>query len=159
VVVLEKDGYRFNYRVGAVILKQHQMLLCHDAEGDFWYVPGGRVELGEESRAALERELEEELSQKVRIGRMLWLIENFFELNGKKFHEMGLYYAVDWPVEPVAEPFQGLENNQPITFQWFPLHKLPNLKPAFLKIAVRALPVRAKHIIVNELSGQPAESA
>ncbi|MDX2006868.1 MAG: NUDIX hydrolase [Meiothermus sp.] len=154
MVVIDKDGYRFNYRVGAIVIKKSQMLLCHNAEGDYWYVPGGRVELGEDSRTALKRELQEELGQRVRVGRVLWMIENLFELQGRKFHEIGLYYSVDWPLEPLVGDFSGLENGQPITFRWFPLGQLPNLQPAFLKTAVRALPVRAKHVIFNEISAQ-----
>ena len=152
--MFEKDGFRFNFRVGAIIINEGQLLLCHDPQGDFWYVPGGRVEMGEESRAALKRELAEELGKSVRVGRMLWLIENLFELGGKQFHEIGLYYAVDCPIKPSSKPFEGLENGQPLTFRWFPVAKLPNLKPSFLKLGVRALPVRTKHMIINEISSK-----
>ncbi|MBO1435605.1 NUDIX domain-containing protein [Meiothermus sp. CFH 77666] len=140
---------RFNLRVGGVVMKHQQVLLCHEPQGDFWYLPGGRVELGEEARVAMAREIFEELGVKARVGRMLWVVENFFELSGCNSHEVGLYFVVDLPLHPTPDPLLGHEGEQDLWFRWIPLHELPqiNLKPDFLKSALRALPVRTKHIV------------
>ncbi|MFE2192183.1 NUDIX hydrolase [Streptomyces olivaceus] len=47
----------------AVVLDSGQrvLLLRYDEDGGFWATPGGRLELGEDYRAALRRELTEEL--------------------------------------------------------------------------------------------------
>ncbi len=73
----EHPATRFNLRVGGVVIKHQQVLLCNEPQGDFWYLPGGRVELGEEARVALARELFEELGVMARLGRMIWVVENF----------------------------------------------------------------------------------
>ncbi len=145
----EHPETRFIYRVGAVIIKRQQVLLCHEPQGDFWYLPGGQVQLGEEARSALAREISEELGVIATVGRMLWVAENFFELGGRNFHELGLYFAVDVPLQPTPESLRGQEQGQDLWFRWIALQNLPqtNLKPGFLKGALRALPACTKHIV------------
>ncbi|MER3479937.1 MAG: hypothetical protein C4327_05465 [Meiothermus sp.] len=156
MIVFEQGGICFNYRVAGVAIKNAQVLLCREPKGDFWYLPGGRVELGEESRAALRREVREELGVEVEIGRMVWVAENFFELNGKRIHELGLYYLMEGPLEPSPEPFVVLIGSVGLEFRWFSLRELHhiNLQPEFLKTTLNALPVRAKHIVRNALTDE-----
>lgn len=153
MIVFEQKGIRFNYRVAGAAIKNAQVLLCREPDGDFWYLPGGRVELGEESREALRRELREELDLEAEVGRMVWIAENFFEMRGKKYHEIGLYYLMEIPLEPSSEPFVVLARSIGLEFGWFGLKELHgiNLQPEFLKSTLNALPVRAKHIVRNRL--------
>jgi ADP-ribose pyrophosphatase YjhB (NUDIX family) len=51
---------------------------------------GGRVERGERARAALVRELDEELGMQAEIGPLAFVLENIYEDR----HELGLYYQV-----------------------------------------------------------------
>lgn len=58
--------------VAALIEREGQVLICQRKAGDRhdlkWEFPGGKVELGEDPRAALARELEEELAIQASIG-------------------------------------------------------------------------------------------
>lgn len=57
------------------IEREGKLLLCrrpmHKARGGLWEFPGGKLEPGETSAQALERELREELGIEVRAGRTL----------------------------------------------------------------------------------------
>lgn len=163
MIVFEGKGIRFNYRVAGAAIKDGQVLLCKDPSREFWVLPGGRVELGEESRVALQREMREELGLQASVGRMIWVTENFFELGGKRHHELGLYYLMELPLEPSPEPFVVLSASIGLEFCWFGLHQLHalNLQPEFLKRTLVALPVRTKHIVQGGLSAEAptAESA
>ena len=59
--------------VAAIIVKDASVLICQRKAGQQyagkWEFPGGKVEPGEELRAALERELREELAITATIGR------------------------------------------------------------------------------------------
>lgn len=52
---------RFNYRVCAIFLHQNKVLAMRDERSPYYYLPGGRVALGETAQDALQRELQEEL--------------------------------------------------------------------------------------------------
>ena len=97
MISIDLGGGRFNLRAAGIALRQDHVLV-HRAQWDtHWSLPGGRVEVGEESDATLAREIEEEMGVAARIGGLRFVMENFFSYKGISFHEMGLYYAVTLP--------------------------------------------------------------
>lgn len=129
---------KFNFRVAGVWLHEGHVLLQGDPSGDFWCLPGGRVELMEPAEVALRRELREELAlgDETRIGRLLWVMQNFFQTpDWGDSHELGLYFlftpapgdvarlADKAREHPCAEP------DSPLRFRWFALADLPTRRP------------------------------
>ncbi len=45
----------FNYRVGAICKHDNKILMLQNEGEDFWYVPGGRVQLLETSEVAIKK--------------------------------------------------------------------------------------------------------
>lgn len=41
------NNEKFNYRVCAMIISDNKILAMHDERSPYFYLPGGRVELGE----------------------------------------------------------------------------------------------------------------
>ena len=52
---------KFNYRVFAMIISDGKILAMHDERSPYYYLPGGRVVLGETAEHAVIREVQEEL--------------------------------------------------------------------------------------------------
>lgn len=95
MIVMDAGSSRFQFRAGALI-RCNDHLLIHRAVSDpFWALPGGRVEFHEASTEALAREIEEEMGCGATIGPLRFVIENFFELGGRKAHEIGFYYQAE----------------------------------------------------------------
>lgn len=51
------DSDRFNYRVCAIIIVGSKILAIHDERSPYFYLPGGRVKLGETAEQALSVKL------------------------------------------------------------------------------------------------------
>lgn len=65
----------------------------------FYRSPGGGVEFWEKSEDALRREFLEELDAEIISPKYLCKIENIFEFEGKKKHEILLVYELELPEE------------------------------------------------------------
>ncbi len=70
------------------------VLLTNADQDEYWILPGGRVELGEGTRTALERELAEQVGHEAQVGGLLWVVENFLRLDGSDYHELAFTYAI-----------------------------------------------------------------
>jgi 8-oxo-dGTP pyrophosphatase MutT (NUDIX family) len=169
------DGVRFNFRAAAVIIDDRHVLLHRAAYEVFWSLPGGRVEVGEPSAATVARELTEELGPSVdaRVDRLLWVDENFFEYEGAKYHELGMYYHVilgtSSPYLAKGRLFDGIEDDLPLhegepihlIFQWFPLDSLAGipLYPTFLRTGLQALPATTELVTHTDPEVNEADDA
>ena len=72
------NNEKFNYRVCAMIISDNKILAMHDEHSPYFYLPGGRVELGETAEHAVVREVQEELCVTTKVIRPLWLNQAFF---------------------------------------------------------------------------------
>ena len=72
----------------------------------FYRALGGGVEFGETSRAALEREFQEEIQAELTNIKYLGCIENLFTFNGRQGHEIIQLYQCDF----VDSKFYQLES-------------------------------------------------
>lgn len=144
----------FNYRVGAICKHKNKILLLQNEGEDFWYVPGGRVQMLENSAVAVKRELKEELGVNVDVKRLLWTVENFFTYDSQQFHEISFYYEVNLLELPAKgeDTFMLEEDGRRYVFQWVSLDQISdyNLKPDFLKEKVNDLPIHMEHVVRSE---------
>ncbi|MBN1660707.1 MAG: NUDIX hydrolase [Anaerolineae bacterium] len=156
MIVFDEGNVRFNYRAVGVALNAGKVLL-HRAERDpFWALPGGRVELLEAASDTVRREMQEELGAEVRLERLLWVVENFFEYDGRSYHELALYFLMTFPPDSDVlarrQPFGGDEGGLYLIFQWFDLDRLGEIElyPDFLKTALGSLPASPVHVVHHD---------
>lgn len=138
---------RFNYRVCAILLDKDRLLAMHDERSPYFYLPGGRVRMGERAEDAVLREVREELGIDARIVRPLWLSQAFFneDVDRMDFHELCLYFLLDVSETDLlsrGDRFTRRERHHTHTFEWLPFGKLQDeyLYPLFLKTEIFRLP-------------------
>jgi 8-oxo-dGTP pyrophosphatase MutT (NUDIX family) len=153
-ISISLSHYVFNYRVGAIITHQAKLLVNQLAGQSFWFLPGGRVSEGELSGGALERELREELASPCRVIRPVFLAESIFSLDGKKFHELCLYYLVELPSDSPLYSKDTFEMAMDggLYFRWHDINDLVsiNFQPHFLRGKLAILPERLEHVLSKE---------
>ncbi|WP_088009097.1 NUDIX hydrolase [Indiicoccus explosivorum] len=152
--VFKMEHAVFNYRVVGIWIHNGHILVHRDVnDQEQWSLPGGRVQIGEDSAASLVREFQEELGTDIRASRLLFSTENFFTFDGKKFHEIGFYYEVENDDTSLfgGEPFHGPEGER-LIYQWVPVHELADfpLKPDFLREALQLPADQPRHVVVRD---------
>jgi ADP-ribose pyrophosphatase YjhB (NUDIX family) len=156
MISVHLHGQRFQVRAAAIVLHSGH-LLVHRAPGDeYWALPGGRVEVGEEASATIVREMREELGEDVECGQLLHIAENFFDLTGQRNHEVGFYFIVSLAETSgylnKARNYCGIEGHVNLEFRWFPISELAsiNLRPTFLRVSLVAKPLVFSHAVQRE---------
>jgi len=160
MITFSAGRWRFQYRVGAVVIRNGHVLLMKPGARDIWFVPGGRIEMGEPARLALEREVREELGVASQIGRLLWTNENFFATNETLYHEFALYFEVTLAADAhtdLSARITGTEGDAPYECAWHPLTSLSQitLLPGFLVQALVNLPGPPEHVVEVDPSARP----
>jgi ADP-ribose pyrophosphatase YjhB (NUDIX family) len=157
--------------VAGIVVDEGCVLLQKADIDEHWLVPGGRVELREPAAESLKREMLEEIGVEVEVGRLLWVVENFFEYGGKSCHELAFYFLMSLPpgspLYDKSRSFMGYEeyfneytseNKLGLTFRWFPVDDLHSiaLYPSFLRDALKSLPESTLHVVhVDVVADKP----
>ncbi|MFR6470863.1 MAG: NUDIX hydrolase [Turicibacter sanguinis] len=154
-VTFQTDVGRFNYRVAGVLIHENRLLVMTDERSPYYYLPGGRVSMNEESTMAIKREIKEELDVEVEVTQLLWIVENFFveQQSQEQFHEIGMYYLLQLTEEDILKRGQEFIMNEggykKLSFLWIPLEKIKhlNIYPLFLKERIMNLPQVPEHLV------------
>ena len=112
-------------------------LLRKHKSNDYLYAAGGKIELHEDSMAAAEREIQEELGWKPGVLKLSGIIENFYENSGEKIHEINfIYQAQDLYKGELLEGFVEVkdEDLNKHNIKPAPLRKFLQTNPEFLHL-------------------------
>ena len=138
---------KFNYRVCAVILSDGKLLAMHDERSPYYYLPGGRVKLGETAEQTVLREVREELGITPAIVRPLWLNQAYFteDVDHLHYHELCVYFLLDISQTDLlsrGDRFTLHEHDHTHVFEWLLFERLAHeyFYPIFLKTAIFDLP-------------------
>ncbi|MDQ6661285.1 MAG: NUDIX domain-containing protein [Chloroflexota bacterium] len=155
MITFTHDNKKFTYRIAGVVISNNAILFQKAVEDKytFWFLPGGRAELSESAQETLKREMREELDLDIKVERLLWVVENFFD-NGKFLvHELGLYFLMTFPedahIYSQGTLFEREHAGDHLVFEWLPIDSLAtaSLYPSFLKKVLHALPDRTQHLV------------
>ena len=141
------ENRKFNYRVCAMIISENRILAMKDERSPYFYLPGGRVKIGETAEQAVVREISEELGVNLKIARPLWLNQAFFteDADGVRYHELCIYFLMDISNTDLLKrgrSFTLTEGKHTHIFEWLEFDRLKDeyFYPIFLKKQIFDLP-------------------
>lgn len=154
----EDELKRLKIRVNGIVLKENKVLVIKSKNNSSYYLPGGHIELGEDSKQAVSREMLEELGTEVVIKEKIAIAENFYlDKCGKEVHEISFYYVVD-PIDFEKIPmvaYERVENDKGEMklhkFDWLDINAIKDVdfKPEFLREKLLEKNYEFEHVIIK----------
>ncbi len=153
-LTLDIEDYKLNIRAAAVIIHNNKILVHKNVRKDHCALPGGRIAIGENSEETIKREIKEEIGKETEIIGYIGTIENFFEMNQKKYYEILFIHRVEFINEEdkkIDYTIHNIEGKEYLEYEWLDVDKIKeyNILPKCLKDILKSqnFPV---HIINND---------
>jgi len=143
----------FKVRSAALIVRDGRVLLNRLRGDDVWMLPGGTGEFGESAEATLRRELREELGVDAAVGRLLWVVEHFFEITGRRWHQLLWIHEATLPTDVcVDDAWERTAADGAERFFWADASALRSLRviPGFLPGAVASPPREPVRVVYRD---------
>lgn len=136
--------YNYYNRAVGIIKCNDKFLVVKVNNASYYHIPGGHIEIGEDSPTALAREIKEELNYTVKDSKLFCIQENFYKKNNLSFHGVEYYYLVTVleNIDTINRKFIEIDRGEEkhLSIEWFDKFELD-------KIDLR--PKSVKDLIIN----------
>jgi len=116
----------------AIIIKNGKILLCHSKGKNHFFFPGGQVDFGEKTEAALAREIKEEIGAVISNLKFIGTVENYFSEADGEHHEINIAFSGEIDLDEVA----ALESHLDFAWKEIPEFSQMAVLPQALKKSV-----------------------
>ena len=126
-ITIDVGDYKLNVRAAGVIIHNNKLLVHKNVNSDHYALIGGRIEIGENSADTIKREIQEELGKEIEITGYISTIENFFEMEGSKYHEIMFVYRLEFANEEdktIEYTLENIEGKEYLKYEWLELDKI-----------------------------------
>ena len=137
-ITIDVEEYKLNVRAAGIIIHNNKILTHRNTKSDHYALIGGRVEIGEDSEATLKREIMEEMGKEIEITGYISTIENFFQMDSQKYHEIMFVHKAEFKNEKdqkIEDTINNIEGKDYLVYEWIPLEKIDEypIKPEVIK--------------------------
>lgn len=126
-ITIDVEDYKLNIRAAGIIIHNNKLLIHRNVNSDHYALPGGRVEIGENSEETIKREILEETGKEIEIKGYISTIENFFEMNNQKYHEIMFVHKAEFTNEEdklLQKTIKNIEGKDFLQYEWVDIDKI-----------------------------------
>lgn len=126
-ITIDVEDYKLNVRAAGVIIHNNKILVHRNINSNHYALVGGRIEIGENSADTIKREIKEELGKEIEITGYVSTIENFFEMDGSKYHEIMFVHKIEFVEEEdkrIEYTLNNIEGKDYLRYEWLDVNKL-----------------------------------
>ena len=141
-LTIDVEDYKLNVRATVIIEHNGKILAHKNVRSNHYALIGGRVKIGEDSETTVKREMMEELGKKIEVTGYVATIENFFEMNGTKYHEILFVHKaefVDEEDKKIEYSLKNIEGEDGLQYEWLDISKIDEypLLPSSIKSVLK----------------------
>ena len=141
---LKIEDCNFFCRAGGLIEQDGKYLIMRIDDSKYYHIPGGHIELFEDSNQAVAREIKEEVGFEVEPKFLFCINENFYIQNDRKFHGIEFYFVLNPKDKIPMKDWEIMENDKgsihELHFQWVTIEQIKNID---------LRPYNVKNLIIN----------
>lgn len=136
---IKTETQEFHGRTCGIIKQEDYFLIMRVNKTDYYHIPGGHIEIGEDSKTAVVREIKEEIGCDVKTAKLFAIQENFWERKGKECHGIEFYYVVEPEPKLNIKNYEKVEKDKGeeklLEFRWVKESELASvdLRPSNIK--------------------------
>lgn len=136
---IKTEAEEFHVRTCGIIKQENKFLIMRVNKTPYYHIPGGHIEIGEDSKQAVIREIKEEIGCDVKESKLFSIEENFWTRNNKKCHGIEFYYIIKPKQQLQMQDCEKIENDKGeeklLHFKWVTLEELKeiDLRPSNIK--------------------------
>lgn len=120
-----------NIRAAGVIIHNNKILVHRNINHEHHALIGGKIVINESSVDAVKREFIEEIGKEVDVQECIAVVENFFNMKGKRYHEIMFIHKVEFVDEQdklIDYTLDNIEGKDYLKYMWLDLDKIDEYK-------------------------------
>lgn len=142
---IKTEKEEFHVRTCGIIKQEDKFLIMRVNKTSYYHIPGGHIEIGEDSEQAVIREIKEEIGCDVQEASLFSIQENFWIRNAKKCHGIEFYYIIKPKQQLQMQDYETIENDKGeeklLEFKWVTAEELKNID---------LRPINIRDMLINE---------
>lgn len=128
---IKTEKEEFHGRTCGIIKQDNKFLIMWVNKTAYFHIPGGHIEIGEDSEQAVIREIKEEIGCDVQETKLFAIEENFWLRNNKKCHGIEFYYIVTPKKQLQMKEYERIEidkgEEKLLEFKWVTSDELKDI--------------------------------
>lgn len=132
---------KFDTRACGLLKREGKLLVSTEVDGT-QTLSGGAIKIGETSEITVVREFKEETNLNVQVEKLVAIVENFFNFEGKPYQQIIFVYELS-----LADEESEIMCREKVNVSWVEKEKVNMLQPIVLNDIVQYNGDKIQHII------------